>query len=119
MQRSPLILALLVAAIAAGSTTSLSLVTNLKPIVLDPTYRHDRFDTQPKDIVRQFRAYTTSFDSDDDNNGDGIGDNWGIPEWVAYELRATPSGLGNSPNSPSPFALNHFANMKPKFPMLC
>lgn len=103
MRRIPLILTLLLAAVAAGSATSISLITDLKPIVLDPTYRHDRFDTQPKDIVRQFRAYTTSFDSDDDNNGDGTGDNWGIPEWVAYELRATPSGLGSSPNSPSPW----------------
>ena len=61
MRRIPLILVLLLAAIAASSTASISLVTDLKPIVLDPTYRHDRFDTQPKDIVRQFRAYTTCY----------------------------------------------------------
>lgn len=53
-----------------------------KPIVLDSTYQHDRFNTQPTDIVRQFRAYTTSFDSGDDET-----DAWGIPEWVAYEIK--------------------------------
>ena len=42
----------------------------LKPIVLDPSYNHDKYQTLPKDIIREFRAYTVSFDSDDDDNGD-------------------------------------------------
>lgn len=99
MRRFLLIPILLVGAASGG--VSLSALTDLKPIVLDASYNHDRFDTQPKDIVRQFRAYTTSFDSDDDNDGDGIGDNWGIPEWVAYELRKAPAGLGSAPKRPS------------------
>ncbi len=99
MRRFLLIPILLVGAACGGA--SLSALVDLKPIVLDASYNHDRFDTQPKDIIREFRAYTTSFDSDDDNNGDGTGDNWGIPEWVAYELRKEPSGLGSAPARPS------------------
>jgi DNA/RNA endonuclease G (NUC1) len=59
----------------------------LRPNILDPTYRHDRFETEPRDIMRDFRAYTTSFDSDDDDNGDGEPDILGIPQWVAQEIR--------------------------------
>ena len=72
----------------------------LKLIELDPSYNHDRFVTKPVDIVRHFRAYTTSFDGDDDNDGDGAADRWAIPEWVAYELRATPANLGRAPRRP-------------------
>ena len=117
MRRIPMILALLLIAVTTGSTASVSLIADLKPFVLDASYHHDRFDTQPKDIVRQFRAYTTSFDSDDDNNGDGTGDIWGIPEWVAYELRATPSGLGSAPDRPSTWITDstlHVQQVAPK-----
>ena len=69
------------------SCASGALAAGPKPIVLDPEYRHDRFGTTPRDIVKEFRAYTTSFDSLDDNNGDGENDAWGIPEWVASEIK--------------------------------
>lgn len=76
---------------------------SLKPIVLDDSYRHDRWDIQPKDLVRQFRAYTTSFDSNDDDNEDGEPDILGIPEWVAYELRRYDGELPKGPKRPSPW----------------
>lgn len=59
----------------------------LKPIVIDPTYEHDRWGTLPQDHIFTFAAYITSFDGDDDNNGDSDSDKWGIPEWVAYEIK--------------------------------
>lgn len=59
----------------------------LKPIVLDPAYQHDKFVTQPQDIVKQFRAYTVSFDFLDDNDSDSEGDALRVPEWVAYEIK--------------------------------
>ena len=31
-----------------------------KPIVLDPTYDHDKFVTKPMDIERKFRAFTAA-----------------------------------------------------------
>ena len=45
-----------------------------KPIVLDPSYNHDKFGTIPIDIKREFRAYIVSFDSADDDDGDEIAD---------------------------------------------
>jgi endonuclease G len=89
-------LAFILGAVAARAT-------DLKPIVIDSTYHHDKYGTEPKDIVRHFRAYTTSFDSADDDDGNGRGDRFGVPEWVAYELRATPVGLGDAPDRPSPW----------------
>ena len=77
--------------------------TDLKPIDLHPDYRHDRFHTEPKNIVRCFRAYTTSFDGADDDDGGGQGDRYGVPEWVAYELRAAPADVGDAPERPSPW----------------
>jgi DNA/RNA endonuclease G (NUC1) len=74
--------------------------SKVKPIIIAPAYHHDRYCTQPKDLVFSFRAYITSFDSGDDNNGDGTKDYWGIPEWVSYEIRKTPDP-GPGPNRPN------------------
>lgn len=60
---------------------------DLKPIVLDRTYEHDKWNTQPKDQFFEFAAYSLSFDGIDDDNGDGSSDLWGIPEWVSYEIK--------------------------------
>jgi DNA/RNA endonuclease G (NUC1) len=57
-----------------------------RPDPLDPHHEHDRWETQPRDVVREYRAYITSFDGPDDNDGDGHSDQWGIPEWVSYEI---------------------------------
>lgn len=58
-----------------------------REIVYEAGYEHDRWGTLPQDNIFTFRAYTTSFDGEDDNDGDGIGDKWGVPEWVAFEVR--------------------------------
>lgn len=58
-----------------------------KPIVYEAGYEHDKWGISPHDQVFKFRAYTTSFDGEDDNDGDGSGDKWGVPEWVAFEVR--------------------------------
>jgi len=60
---------------------------NYRPIVLDPSYEHNKWGITPPDLLYYFSAYTTSFDSDDDDNGDGISDIWGVPEWVAFEIK--------------------------------
>lgn len=52
---------------------------------------HDHFRTLPVDIARSFAAFTLSF------YGKDGGQCLGVPEWVAYELRATPAGLGQAP----------------------
>jgi len=82
---------------------STSSATDFKKIELDTSYRHDRFKTQPPDIIKEFRAYTTSFDSGDDDNNDGRPDTLAVPQWVAYELRQTPAALGRAPKRPRPW----------------
>lgn len=72
----------------------------LKPIVLDPSYNHDKFETQPVDSLREFRAYTVSFDGADDDNDDGTPDKWAIPHWVAYQIKEYPGDLGAAPRRP-------------------
>ncbi|MGB4057718.1 MAG: DNA/RNA non-specific endonuclease [Alphaproteobacteria bacterium] len=62
---------------------------DFKPNVLDPTYNHDRWGTSANCILANFRAYTSCFDDFDDDNDDGISDVWGVPEWVAYEIKKT------------------------------
>jgi DNA/RNA endonuclease G (NUC1) len=69
---------------------------------LDSSYRHERFGIEPTDIGWQFRAYNVSFDSDDDDDGDGKPDRWGIPEWVAYQIKSYPRRLPKYPR-PSPW----------------
>lgn len=80
-----------------------SYAAKYKQIELTPDYEHDKFVTQPTDIVRTFRAYMTSFDSGDDDNGDGVADFWRVPEFVAYEIRAFEGTLGKGPERPSPW----------------
>lgn len=75
-------------------TTSLVLAAFTATACGQP-HDHNRFGTMPVDIQRDFIAFTVSFDSDDD------GKNLAVPEWVAYELRATPADLGPAPSRPS------------------
>ena len=72
----------------------------LKPIVIPDGFEHDKWDTEPKDIVKHFNAFTTSFDSADDDDGDEIADVWAIPEWVAYEMQALDEEQGPGPPRP-------------------
>ena len=69
-------------------------------IVLDPTYEHDRWGTEPRDTIREFRAYTVSFDSADDD-GDEVADVWAIPYWVSFEIKKYDGDLGKGPSRPS------------------
>ena len=78
---------------------------DLKPIVLHPDYNHKKYAPKPtnNDIVRHFRAYTTCFDGDDDDDGDGTPDKWAIPHWVAYQIKRYPGTLSKGPKRPSPW----------------
>lgn len=94
------------AAVSLG-LTALPLVSvfaaELRPIVLDPSYEHDKWVTEPADVRREFRAYTVSFDSADDDDGDEVADVWAILHWVAYELKRFDGELGPGPDRPSPW----------------
>lgn len=52
-----------------------------------PGYAPGRWGLPEADIVREFEAYTVSFDGADDDTGDGRPDYFRIPEWVAYEIK--------------------------------
>jgi endonuclease G, mitochondrial len=54
--------------------------------IVPTSYGHDRYGTQPIDQRRDFEAFISSFDGPDDNNGDGLADTLGIPQWVAYQI---------------------------------
>lgn len=69
------------------SIGQVSLDNKFKPNPIDSSYYHNKFGITPTDILIEMTAFTCSFDSEDDNNGDGVGDRWGIPEWVAYEVK--------------------------------
>jgi len=58
-----------------------------KPNILDPTYEHDKWGTKANCMVTDFAAYRSCFDSPDDNDEDGIPDAWGVPLYVAYEIK--------------------------------
>ncbi len=61
--------------------------TSAYPIETTAGYNHDRFGTMPQDLFREFGAFVSSFDSNDDDDGDGTNDIHAIPEWVAYEIK--------------------------------
>ena len=53
-------------------------------------YKHDKWQTKPRDLMFEFKAFTTSFDGADDSNDDmeiKDDDKLGVPEWVAFEVR--------------------------------
>jgi hypothetical protein len=84
-------------------SSSTAFATDFKSEVIDTSYQHNRFGTQPIDRPRAFRAYITSFDTADDDDGDGQPDIWGIPHFVAYEMRGHDGKLPAGPKRPSPW----------------
>tara|TARA_R110001583_G_scaffold157341_1_gene309257 strand:+ start:5093 stop:6145 length:1053 start_codon:yes stop_codon:yes gene_type:complete len=69
--------------------------TSPYPITIDPQYDHLRYAPKQFENMKVFGAYVSSFDGEDDDDGDGIGDYLGIPQWVAYELKGvTPQTDG-------------------------
>ena len=58
-------------------------------VALSAGHEHDKWGTQPQDLFFEFDAFVVSFDGPDDDDGDGKLDLWGIPEFVAYEIRKT------------------------------
>lgn len=90
----------LVSALLALAASN-SRASDYKDIVLDPSYEHDKWGTQPRDIVKEFLSFTTSFDSNDDNDGDGLPEAWGVPEWVSYEIKRYPNPPKSGPSGPS------------------
>ena len=93
----------IVTALILVSTVLAHAANGLRPVVLDSSYHHDKFVTQPTDIVKEFRAFTVSFDSHDDDDGSGRGETWRVPEWVAYEIKKFPGSCIPTGKRPRPW----------------
>jgi len=63
-------------------------------------YDHDKWQTKPYDIKRTFKAFVVSFDSEDDDDGDGKSDLRGQPEFVAYQINRYEGELGKGAKRP-------------------
>lgn len=80
-----------------------TLAVDFKDIVRKRGYNHSKYAPTPntQDRVFHFRAYTTCFDMEDDDNGDRTPDRWAIPHWVAYQIKEFAGELGKGPKRPS------------------
>jgi len=65
------------------------------PVVATPDHDNDRYTPNQKEIVKRFGAYVSSFDGNDDDDGDGKSDLLAVPQWVSYELKGLqPNAAG-------------------------
>ena len=64
-------------------------------------YDHARFAPEPVDIRRESDAFVVSFDSKDDDDGDGKPDLRRVPEWVAQEIHRFEGECINTRKRPS------------------
>ncbi len=69
-----------------------------KPITLNPDYDHTRYSPLCTGYEKQFRAYTTCFDTRDDD-----GQAWRIPDFVSYHMKAYSGELPAGPSRPNPW----------------
>jgi len=53
---------------------------------------HTKYAPRLDELTKQFTAFTSQFDTIDDDSGDGQSDLMGIPEWVAYQLNGVTPG---------------------------
>ena len=95
MSRRFLSFILLVASLGWPASSAPAAIPTAIPAATADVHDHDRFVTQPVDALREFKAFTVSFDTDAD------GEALGVPDWVAYELRSDPSAGRKSHPRPS------------------
>lgn len=69
-----------------------------KPIVIDPSYTHTKYSPVCNGYEKQFRAYTTCFDTTADD-----GEAWRIPDFVSYNMKAYEGTLPSGPDRPRPW----------------
>lgn len=85
--------------IAIGLLASVSVFSaDYKPIILNPDYNHTKYSPECSDYEKQFRAYTTCFDTRADD-----GDAWRIPHFVSYHMKAYSEELPPGPGRPNPW----------------
>lgn len=71
----------------------------LEPIELPIGYEHAKY-APTADILRHFAAFTLSFDSKDDDDGDGKEDLRRVPEWVAQHVKRLDANCVDTEDRP-------------------
>lgn len=77
---------------------SVTLAAEYKEIELDPSYNHTKYSPECQGYEKRFRAYTTCFDTIDD---DGVA--YRIPDFVSYHMKEYEGFLPSGPDRPSPW----------------
>jgi len=62
---------------------SASFAADYKPIELDPSYTHTKYSPVCSGYEKEFRAYTSCFETKADD-----GEAWRIPDFVSYNMTA-------------------------------
>jgi len=81
------------AVLAADRAYAACMKPNMPPEILDKLgfdgkgYQHDRWGTEPYEIKAKYDGFVVSFDSADDDNGDGVPDVLGVPAFVAHQVK--------------------------------
>ena len=73
-----------------------TLAADYKPIELDPSYDHTKYSPLCDGYEKQFRAYTSCFDTREDD-----GEARRIPDFVSYHMKAYSGDLPAGPDRPS------------------
>lgn len=75
-----------------------AMAADYKPITLDPSYDHTRYSPSCAGYEKEFRAYTTCFDTKADD-----GEARRIPDFVSYHMKEFVGDLPKAPDRPKPW----------------
>lgn len=84
--------------ITALLVSSHGLTADYKPINLDPSYDHTKYSPTCEGYEKEFRAYTSCFDTKADD-----GEAWRIPDFVSYNMKRYVGRQPSGPDRPSPW----------------
>lgn len=84
--------------IAALVLSAPCFAADYKPIILHPDYDHTKYSPPCEGYEKQFRAYTSCFDTVADD-----GEAWRIPDFVSYHMKEYPGVLPSGPSRPNPW----------------
>ena len=64
-------------------------------------YDHGRYAPEEIEVFKEFGGYVSSFDGDDDDDGDNTPDFLAVPQWVSYELKGLSPQTDGSHKEPN------------------
>ena len=95
MSRSIVVLSVLVLLFASGGGSAVAEKFTCEsnrglspyPVQSAQDHDHERYAPSQREEIKRFRAYVSSFDGRDDDDGDGEAHLLALPQWVSYELK--------------------------------